>query len=176
MGTSAIFGEEYLSKVGAEFEDGDQARDAAERVTARGGIDPGQVRIIEPGDPSIDTKLEPESRGIGRTLVAAHVTLGTTGLAIGLAIGLLLILLGIELFVSNPFYTILVFAFFGTIAGLLLGGLVALRPDHDRLISSAKRSERTGRWFVLVHARDRAEEREARQALLARSDTVVRTL
>lgn len=176
MSTSAIFNERYRSKVGAEFDDVDQARAAAERVTQRTGIEPEQVLVIEPGDPNFERKLEPETRGIERTLVMSHVTLGLTGTAIGIVVALLLILLGIELFSANPFYSVLVFGFFGAIAGLLLGGLLSLRPDHDRLIAAARTTGHEGRWFVLVHARDHAEERRATDALRRSSDTVVRTL
>lgn len=175
MTASVLFGEKYLSKVGAVFDRGDEAQAAAERVGRESGIQTGQIRVLEPEDPALARKLEPETRGIARTLAKAHITLGTAGLVIGLGIALLLIALGVDAFAGNPWYTVMVFGFFGAIAGLLLGGLVSLRPDHDRLIAWVKSSTQDGHWFVLVHARNHDEERRAKHALQAVSDKVVET-
>ena len=172
---SAFFGEKYLTKVAAVFDDADQARAAAERVGREANIASDQIRVLRPDDPAMSRKLEPETRGIARTLLRAHVTLGTAGLLIGLGAAFLLLALDIVLFAWNPLYTVLVFAFFGAIAGLLLGGLVSLRPDHDRLIAWVRSSAREGEWFVLVHARDHEQERRAKDALQALSRKVVST-
>jgi hypothetical protein len=176
MSMSAIWGEHYLSRIGAVFEDRNQARAAVGRLTSQTGIAPDQIRVLEPGDPSWAHKLEPESRGIGGTLIRSHITLGAAGLVLGIAIALALILLGIDLFVLSWGYTLLVFGFFGAIAGLLLAGLVSLRPDHDRLVAVARTSARDDCWYVVVHARNRSEGRRARDVLSRISDDVVTTL
>lgn len=173
---SAFFGEKYLTKVAAVFDDGEQARAAAERVVRESGIASEQVRVLRPDDPAMARKLEPETRGIARTLARSHLTLGVAGLLVGLGAALVLIALDFILFTWNPLYTVIAFGFFGAIAGLLLGGLVSLRPDHDRLIAWVRASARDGQWFVLVHARDHQEERRAREALQALSGKVVGTL
>ena len=172
---SAFFGEKYLTKVAAVFDDGEQARAAAERVRREAAIAPDQVRVLRPDDPAMSRKLEPETRGIARTLARSHITLGIAGLLIGLAAALVLVALDIILFTWNPLYTVIVFGFFGAIAGLLLGGLVSMRPDHDRLIALVRASAREGQWFVLVHARDHEQERRAKDALKAVSGKVVST-
>jgi hypothetical protein len=175
MTTSAIFGEQYLSKVGAVFDDAEQAQQAAERMTRQTGIQAAQVRVIEPDDPRMSSKLEPETKGIFRTIARAHITLGIAGLVVGVLIALVLIIGGFGAFSRNPWYALGVLGFFGAIAGLLLGGLVSLRPDHDRLIAWVKEAARGGHWFVLVHARNHEEERKAKEALNAMSDKVVGT-
>jgi hypothetical protein len=176
MRTLAILGEEFPSKVGAEFASPDEARRAAEQLVKRTGIRARQVRVIEPRDPVMGRKLEPESSGIARTLVRTHTTLGLAGLLVGLVSGSLLVLFAMQPFASSPYYTIGLAAFFGAIAGLLLGGLVSLRPDHDTLITRVEDASRAGRWFVLVHTRSHRQELEARKALEALSDKVLSTL
>ncbi|MGC1953418.1 MAG: hypothetical protein WA970_12805 [Gammaproteobacteria bacterium] len=176
MITLAILGEEFPSKVAAEFACGDEARRAAEQLLKRTGISARQVRVIEPRDPAMERKLEPESAGIAKTLVRAHSILGVAGLLVGLVVASLLVLFAIQPFSSNPFYTLGVAGFFGGIAGLLLGGLVSLRPDHDNLITWVEDASRGGRWFVLVHAHDHRQEFRAKKALEAMSDKVVGTL
>jgi hypothetical protein len=173
--TSAIFGEKYLSKVGARFNSGDEARHAAERLSSEGSIDASHISVVEPRDPALDRKLEPETRGVGRTLAKSHATLGITGLVVGLVAAFILTITGITVFSWNPLYTYIVLAFFGAIAGLLIGGLFALRPDHDRLITWVKEGSRTGRWFLLVHAQDHDEEKRAKKALESMSNDVVAT-
>lgn len=175
MTTSAIFGERYLSKVGAVFDSSQDARAAADRLRTEAGIRSVQVRVVEPDDPDMGRKLEPEAAGIAGTLARAHVTLGIAGMVVGLLIAALLVLMDVTAFTWNPWYTFIVMGFFGAIAGLLLGGLVSLRPDHDRLIAWVKEAARGGRWFVLVHARDHAEERKAKDSLEKLSDKVVGT-
>jgi hypothetical protein len=176
MTLAAIFGEQSLTKVGATFNDGASARDAAKRLPDKTGIGSNQIRVVEPGDADIDRKLEPETRGIRGTLWRAHATLGGAGLGLGLLVGLLLVTSGIRLFEWNPSYTFLVFGFFGAIAGLLLGGLVSLRPDHAQLAGWAKDAADDDRWIVLVHARDQDQARKARDALKVMSGRVAGTL
>ena len=40
---------------------------------------------------------------------------------------------------------------FGCVFGLLLGGLLALRPDHVLLISNLRKALNAGSWAVVVH-------------------------
>jgi hypothetical protein len=176
MTRSAVFGEKSLSKVGAAFETAERALEAADRLKRETGIDPDHVRLLEPDDRAIGRKLEPETRGIFRTLTRAHLSLGAAGVLLGVLIALVLVMIDVPVFTSNPGYTLMVFAFFGAIAGLLLGGLVTLRPDHGRLIAWVKESSGGGKWFVLVHARGHDEERKVKEALSAVSDKVVGTL
>jgi hypothetical protein len=175
MTKSALFGEKYLSKVGAAFDGAEDARAAMLRVRRDAGIAARQIRLLEPDDPGLAQKLEPESGGIARTLAKAHITLGAAGLVLGLLIAAVLVAIDIDAFAWNPWYTVMVFAFFGAIAGLMLGGLVSLRPDHERLIAWVQSATRRGHWLVLVHARDHDEERKAKEALASTSDTVVGT-
>ncbi|MDT8386572.1 MAG: hypothetical protein RQ736_03610 [Thiogranum sp.] len=176
MATLAIFGEKYLSRVAAEFATGEQAREAADRLVRQSGLSSTQVRIVKPNDPAVEKKLEPETRGVARTLVLAHVVLGIAGFLLGLLIASILVTTDIRAFTSNPLYTYGVLAGFGTIGGLLLGGFFTLRPDHDVVTAWVQDAARSGQWFVVVHARDHDEEQRARDVLKDMSDNVVGTL
>jgi hypothetical protein len=175
MATSALHDEKFPSMVAAAFATAEQARDAADQLVRETGIGGGQVSIVEPDDPGIDRKLEPETGGIRGTLIKSHLTLGFTGLIVGMLIGLVLVLTGYPVFISNPWYTFGILAGFGAIGGLLLGGLISLRPDHYPLLAWVKDTAPKGRWFVLVHARDHGEESRARDLLKGRSDKVMAT-
>lgn len=176
MATTAVFGEKSLSKVGAVFTEAGDARHAADELVAHYGLRAEQVRVVEPNDPGVSRKLEPESGGIAKTLVRSHVLLGLSGVVVGLILAAALVLSGIAATASSPFYTFVVFAFFGGIFGMLLGGLISLRPDHDPLITRVETASRKGRWSVIVHARNHEEERRAKEALEKMSDRVTETL
>jgi hypothetical protein len=75
--------EQSNSMVGAEFDSADDARAAADAVRSVDGLEPSDLRVIKPGDPQFERKLEPESRGIAGTLVRAHLALGIVGLCAG---------------------------------------------------------------------------------------------
>lgn len=163
--TSPISGERSNSKVAAVFADDAKARDAARLVGAALSLQPAQVQVIAPGGPLPGRMLEPESRGIWRTIVVAHLRLGLAGAAAGLVVFLVLRAMGLALIVNSPLAASLSLLFFGTVAGLMLGGLVALRPDHDRYVEATREAMARGMTTVLVHAFS-AEQREQAADLL----------
>ena len=61
----------------ALFAEGRQARDAAARVVRDARLPEKRVEVVGPGDTAVERKLEPEASGIARTLVRAHVVMGT---------------------------------------------------------------------------------------------------
>lgn len=145
--------ERMSSMVGADFGSAKAAESAADAVRAERGAEAAALYVIRPHDPEVDRKLEPESRGVAGTLARAHAVLGLLGLLVGLTLSLALVAGGIQPFAASPALSVGVIAAFATVAGLLLGGLFSLRPDHDPLIHQAKSSIRAGRWYVVVHTR-----------------------
>ena len=65
----------------------------------------------------------------------------------------------------SPIAAALVALFFGAVAGLMLGGLVSLRPDHDRYIQATRDAMAAGHTTVVVHAFS-AEQRDKATELL----------
>ncbi len=134
-----------------------------------------RVDLIEPGDPKMTNKLEPETVGVRRTLVRAHVVMGIAGILGGLLLVLILSLLGIEAITSNIGYASMALGFIGGMIGMMAGGLVSIRPDHDHLINEAREACEHGQWVVLVHTQEKSEEDRVRDVLKQYSDDVVST-
>lgn len=176
MADSAVLGEQFPAKVGAVFKDAATAREAARHLVDDDSFSGDQVRIVEPGDKSLSSKVEPETRGVARTTVKAHVTTGIVGLVAGLIVVSVLELLGVQFIEWSPSYSYGVGALFGAVLGMLVGGLITLRPDHDPLIMKVKKAARHGGWSVVVHAHDHGEERRARDSLKKMRGDVIGTL
>ncbi|MFT3819982.1 MAG: hypothetical protein QM750_20605 [Rubrivivax sp.] len=158
-----IFGERSLTLIGASFGSfsaADRARRLLEHEPSLGG----EVSLIAPDDPLAAVKLEPEHAGIWRTLIKSHVVLGAAGAVAGaLAAGLATDLwAGATL---SPGYTLLFMTVLGAYAGMLLAGLLTLRPDHGYVIRRLRDSLARRNWAVVVHPSSRPRARLALRRL-----------
>ncbi|WP_457097632.1 hypothetical protein [Lysobacter sp. P5_B9] len=174
--TSPITGELSNSKVAGVFPLESAARDAAQAVSAALSLGSSQVQVITPAEPHPGRKLEPESRGIWHTIVVAHVRLGIAGAVVGLLVFAALYAAGLPFIVNSPIAAGLVMLFFGTVAGLFLGGFVSLRPDHDRYVEAARDAMAAGKTTVVVHAFSMEQRRQAAELLRAHGGDVTSTL
>lgn len=174
--TSPITGELSNSKVAAVFPRESIARRAAEAVTAALTLEPAQVQVITPSERHPGRKLEPESRGIWRTIVVAHVRLGIAGAVVGVLAFAVLYAIGLPFIVNSPVAAALALLFFGLVAGLMLGGLVSLRPDHDRYVEATREAMEEGNTTVVVHAFSMEQREEAARFLRAQGAEVTSTL
>ena len=176
----AIFGEKSLTKVAAVFDSRNAAQDAALRLK-QVGLSESQVSLVGPNDvagPSgapFSRKVEPESTGILLTLIRAHVFTGTLGAIAGLLLYVALVVAGVDAILSTPWMSLWIMLTFGTVFGLLAGGLLSLRPDHYRVISSVRRAIARGRWAVVGHPVGPRQVEVALTELRNRSDHVVRS-
>lgn len=175
-GTSPITGELSNSKVAAVFARESTAHAAARALSAALSLGEAQVQVIAPDEPHPGRKLEPESRGIWRTIVVAHVRLGIAGAVLGVLAFAALHAAGVRFIVSSPVAAGLILLFFGTVGGLMLGGLVSLRPDHDRYVQAARDAIASGRTTVVVHAFSVAQREQAAELLRAQGGEVTSTL
>lgn len=177
-----IFGERSLTKVAGVFMSRDGAEDAAQHLKQAAALADGQLFLVGPSDggtfssPAFSSKLEPEQAGIWRTLVRAHLVAGTAGVALGVLLYLGFVVAGSAAVTSTPAMGMVVFVFFGGVFGLLVGGLLTLRPDHYRVISAVRRAIGKGRWAVVIHPVTQAQIDQALSELRRRSDQVVRSL
>ena len=177
-----IFGERSLTKVAGIYSTAQGADDARVRVLQNGTWADGQVVLLTPADAKMSRraimskKMEPESRGIGRTIVRAHLFTAFVGIAVGIGAWGLLMYMGNRLIGGSPGLSFIAFAFFGTVFGLMLGGLISLRPDHTRLITVVRGALRSGQWAAVVHPFDEKQAEEAVDLLRTGSLQVERTL
>jgi hypothetical protein len=174
--TSPITGELSNSKLAAVFRRERDARDAASAVTAALSLGPAQVMVITPSEPHPGRKLEPESHGIWQTIVIAHLRFGIAGAVAGLLLFGGLYAWGVPFVVSSPIAAALVMLFFGAVAGLMLGGLVSLRPDHDPYIEASRDAMAEGDTTVVVHGFSADQRDQAASLLRARGGEVTSTL
>src|SRR5690606_24769576 len=131
---SPVTGETSDTKAAAIFDDEGRARRIAAMQRRRLGLRQSQVPLLTRRDRHPGRKLEPENKGIFRTMLMAHVKLGLVGAAVGGALFVLLYLSGLQLVTSSPGFAAAVIIAYGGVFGLMAGGLVTLRPDHDPYI------------------------------------------
>lgn len=174
--TSPITGELSNSKLAAVFPHESAARAAAQAVSAALSLGSAQVQVITPAEPHPGRKLEPESHGIWRTIVVAHVRLGIVGAIAGVLAFAVLYAMDLPFIVNSPIAAGLVLLFFGTVAGLMLGGLVSLRPDHDRYVEATREAMAAGRTTVVVHAFSAEQRHQAAELLREQGGEVTSTL
>lgn len=176
MSDNPVTGEVSNSKLAAVFDSEVAARAAVDAVVSGAGLQPAQVKLVTPTEPHPNIKLQPEGQGIWRTLVIAHRRLGIAGVAAGALVWAVLMWLNVTLIVSSALVAGVVFVFFGGIAGLLLGGLVALRPDQDLYVLATQDAIAHCRFTVAVHALSAEEADRAATVLSGLGAEVTRTL
>jgi hypothetical protein len=171
-----FFRERSLSKVAATYPDSGRALMARERVESSAGIERRRVHLVGPFDRGWGRKVEPEGVGIARTAIRAHVTCGAIGLGTALALYAVLRASDAPAIVSTPELSLVAMLFFGTLFGLMAGGVLTIRPDHEPLIARIDEATRTGHWTVVVHPVTRDELERSLRALESTGAPVVRTL
>ena len=81
-----VFGEHSTSKAAATFASDIAAHAAADQLRGALGLGLAQVQVITPNDRNAGRKLQPDDKGIERTLIRTHAVMGVAGLLLGLAV------------------------------------------------------------------------------------------
>lgn len=177
-----MFGEKSLTKVVALFDDKGSAEAMVGRVLRLQGMEPGQVRLLSRDDlrthrsDLFGRKLEPEQRGIFKTLFRSHLIAGFGGFVLGLLLYAYWMTTGQPMVTSSPMLSFIAIVGFATTFGLLLGGLISLRPDHIRVITQVRSALRSGQWALVVHPTDSHQTAQAQELLESSGVKVLRTL
>lgn len=166
--TMHLSGEVADHKLAAECTTESEAEKVVEDLCRSTSLSRDQVRIIRPDEPHPGTRLEPEDQGIWRTAIRSHLWLGLIGMVGGLVLFLILLASGIPFIAQNPTWAGPIFVVFGGVAGMMLGGLFTIRPDHTLYTQKARSALRKGQYVVAVHARGREQLSEAKRYLDAR--------
>lgn len=149
--------------VGARF----VSREAAEKAVAeleKANIALAQVEIVD-DSAGLQVARGAERRATRKALVRWHVLLGAAGAVLGMLLWLFAWYARSSLVLAMPALMLFVAAAFGAVAGLLLGGLLSLRPTKGWLAAAARDDARRGAFPVVVHATDREQARRAREVL-----------
>ena len=174
MSKTSLFGERSLTLVAATFSDPVSAADAATEL--RADMPQVEVDLVRPRDADFARKMEPETTGIWRTAVRSHRVLGPAGLLVGAAAAATLVSLDWPAAASSPMLTALFLSTLGLFAGLMLAGLLTLRPDRSRVTLSIRRRNRAGQWAVVAHPRSPAQSDWVVDRLRKAGGTVIRSL
>lgn len=173
---SPVTGEVSDSKVAAIFDSEATARGIAERLRDELSLQPAQAQVVGPRDRHPGRKLLPEGHGIFRTILMAHYKLGIAGLVVGAIVFGVLYAMGIPMIVSSPVLAAALIIGYGGVFGLMLGGLVSLRPDQDPYLQKVRSALKEGRHAVVVHAFNAEQRDRAEQSLAASGGDTIRTL
>ncbi|MGC3964870.1 MAG: hypothetical protein QM803_16555 [Rhodocyclaceae bacterium] len=176
MSLSMLFGERSLTIVAALFDNLESARRAAEHVRSASSMQAGQVKLVAPADPAFDAKLEPEQTGIAHTLIRTHIVLGAVGLVAGVLLAVVLQRADLALFAQSPGRSLFVLALLGLFFGMMVGGFVSLRPDHDMVIEKVRWGSASGRWAVVTHPVSSVQKKQAEDVLRAEHGELVESL
>jgi hypothetical protein len=76
---------------------------------------------------------------------------------------------------GTPGLGFVAFCGFGITFGLMLGGVLSLRPDHGRVIGLIRRGLQRGNWAVVAHPRFSEQTHQAVASLKSGSLRVVRS-
>lgn len=177
-----FFGERSVTKVAALYNSRVQAEAAMRDLLTGGRFSPAQVKLLSPSSAmparheEFDAAVEPDDGGVRLTLLRAHAATALLGLTGGAGLCCGLLVSGNPGLRSSPVIGLVICAALGTMFGLLVGGLVSLRPDHSWLFASIRRALQSGKWAVVAHPRDAAETHQAMDALDTGIAKVMRSL
>lgn len=164
MTANILSGEQSNTKMVAVFNSKQAAEDCAKTLKEQ-GLDPNQLDIVAPNEHHYDRKLEPEELGVKRTAVKAHTRLGILGLVLGCLAWAILYALALPMFRTAPISSLIAFVFVATSAGLILGGFVTMRADHQVVIQEVNEAVHEGLWALLIHSRSREQTHKITQIL-----------
>ncbi len=177
-----MFGEKSVTKVVGLYSTQKEAEAAASRARSLPGLLPTQVRLLGPQDAKVShseffgRSLEPEQRGIFKTLFRTHAIAGLAGAGLGLLLFVFFYSTGQPMVTSSPVPAFLAMVGFGTAFGLIAGGLLTLRPDHVQLISAVRTALANNRWALVLHPFNAAQVQAARDLLTASGAETLSTL
>ena len=173
---SSFSKEKHPSKVGALFWTLRDARRIVDKIQHDPATESVEVTVLHPTDTDVDSKLQPDSQGVKRTLFRTHRNFSLIGIGAGLGIFCLALLLDAREVTASPLLAATVLTFAGAICGLILAGLISLRPDHDKLLRLSSRARKSGCWMVVAHTGDPAQSVRAREHMRTRAVKTVATL
>lgn len=160
-----LSGENFSHKVSAEFSSQQSVDAVVQSLVVRAELPAAQISVIQPGDSYVAKKIEPEVKGIAQTFVKTHFVFGLTGFLIGLLAAGLLASYGPAITRSSPLMTFIALGFLFPVIGLMLAGLLSLRPDHDPLIDKARTAADNNRWTVIVHCTSHEQQKRVKDTV-----------
>lgn len=160
-----VIDEKHPGKVAGVYGRELSAKQAIKLLRSEGGFSAQEVNLVSPNDAHFAEKIEPDDKGIGRTLLRTHLIFGSLGLVLGLILAAILAQFGPALTTSSPVMVYIALAPLGASMGLLVAGVTSLRPDHDGLINKTRHATNHDQWTVVVQTKDDAHKEQAKQLM-----------
>ena len=101
---------------------------------------------------------------IGSMIAASQLFLGIGWLLLGLAVAWLLVNFGPAVTRGSPLVTDIALMLISPTIGLLMAGVISLRPDHEQLVHKAPTAT-SGKWIVVVHCRNSEQRDRANRSM-----------
>jgi len=136
-------------------------------------LDTRRCEVLTPSSAGISRQLLPESRGIWHTILRSHVLMGLAGALAGVTACFGLLAAGLPIVANNPWFAAFAFIHVTTLIGLMVGGLLSLRPDQIPYIRAAREALSSGRSVLILHARSADELSKAHE--LMRDSAIAQT-
>ena len=174
--TLHIIEEGHPGKIAGVYTQESGAKHAIHLLQSEGGFSADEVTLVPPNDANFGEKIEPDNKGIARTLLGSHIILGVGGLIFGLIMAAILSLYGPTLTTSSPLMVFIALPTLGVFIGLLAAGAVALRPDHDPLINQTRHATNHDKWTVVVQTKDHEQRQQAKKLMETSATSIAETL
>lgn len=171
-----LTGETYDHKVAAVFATEQEAQAVGDFLRQKTDLNDNQVLVMTTSDQHQGRELEPESRGIWKTLVRSHIWLAVVGALAGLLLFIVTYATGVAFVVSNAVWSAALFVIFCSILGMMVAGAVTLRPDHTPYIMKAQAALKEGKAVLTVHASSHAQMVAARELLEQQNADIITSL
>lgn len=176
MAWQALFGEKATTKLAGFFDTQEELERVSSELRRVSNLQNTQLWVVRPHAADFERRLEPETQGVARTAIRAHLILGTIGLLAGSVLWAILYVLEIPAIVSSPYYSAGAIVAFAIVGGLLLGGLITARPDHQVVIQAVDNATKAGRWSLVMHPRDEGQCKSVEEVLAAAHVEKVRSV
>ncbi|NLC37287.1 MAG: hypothetical protein GX772_12790, partial [Alcaligenaceae bacterium] len=86
MAWQALFGEKATTKLAGFFDTQEELERVSSELRRVSDLQNTQLWVVRPHAADFDRRLEPETQGVARTAVRAHLILGAVGLLAGLVL------------------------------------------------------------------------------------------
>lgn len=177
----ALLAERSPHKLAGLYARREAARKARRDIVTEGGLDARQVRVLDPDRLADDAdalfrRVEPEGERVFQTLLRTHAVLGIAGALVGAIVFLIAWASGSLMAQAAPVAGLAAFTFLAATAGMLLAGLISLRPDQSLLASRLQDRLRRGQWAVIAHPVDEAQSSAANRVFRRSARDTMRTL
>jgi hypothetical protein len=121
-----------------------------------------QINTVSPENIDFKHKLEPNSKGIGQTVLRPHLVLGFVSSVLGLIIAGVLMTIDPAFATSSPVMMLAAAAILGAFIGLLIAGAISIRPDHEQPINSARHATHH-QWAVVEQTKTHHQIEKAKK-------------